>query len=651
MKRIFTILLMLVVLCVGEGYAQYNKRYIAWASRNMLASDNYKDAIDILNVLIRSDRNSYEAYYLRGYAKLGLGDLLGAESDLSAALEINPVYTEAYHYRGIVHAELGNYEDAVRDFTAAIDLRPDIAGSYYSRGVTHLRNKQWVKSLVDFDMVLRFTDKDAQTHINRGVALLGMRDTLGAHENFDLAIRTNRDYSEAYNQKATLLLQQERNEEALEMFNQAIRCDSTYLAPIFNRAITLCNLERYQEAIGDYRRVLELSPYTVSAYFNLAIIHSILGDYPKALENYNLVVEHAPENVKGYYNRAGVLSQMERNFEALADYTRAIELYPDFAGAYLQRAVVKDKLHDGAGASRDRAIADRKIAEYEERLEKDSEGLAMWADTSRSFNRLVSFESRMAERQLNKEEGTSSSLRGLYCWTVGAPESTRGHHYYSPLLEDAAVAKGENITFSNEPSTLSEEEISALDKRYEAEAYSSVEALFRRGISQLGVRQYTSAINILSEAIRLSPEDAMLHLARGVARAEMIEFISEVSGGSTIALDTDMALRSSTSKRTFNYDEAIADLNRAAELAPDFAYTYYNRGNLKALSGDMPGSYDDYSRALELAPELADAYFNRGLVQLYMKDVRKGTMDLSKAGELGIKDAYSIIKRYQNSNK
>ncbi|MBO5661216.1 MAG: tetratricopeptide repeat protein, partial [Tidjanibacter sp.] len=67
--------------------------------------------------------------------------------------------------------------------------------------------------------------------------------------------------------------------------------------------------------------------------------------------------------------------------------------------------------------------------------------------------------------------------------------------------------------------------------------------------------------------------------------------------------------------------------------------------------GDMPGAYEDYSRALELAPELADAYFNRGLVQLYMKDVRKGTMDLSKAGELGIKEAYSIIKRYQNSNK
>ena len=651
MKRVITILLLLVVLCVGESHAQYNKRYIAWASRNMLASDNYKDAIDILNVLIRSDRDSYEAYYLRGYAKLGLGDLLGAESDLSAALEINPVYTEAYHYRGIVHAELGNYEDAVRDFTAAIDLRPDIAGSYYSRGVTHLRNKQWVKSLVDFDMVLRFTDKDAQTHINRGVALLGMRDTLGAHENFDLAIRTNRNYSEAYNQKATLLLQEERNEEALAMFNEAIRCDSTYLAPIFNRAITLCNLERYEEAIGDYRRVLELNPYTVSAYFNLAIVHSILGDYPRALENYNQVVDHAPDNVKGYYNRAGVLSEMERNFEALADYTRAIELYPDFAGAYLQRAVVKDKLHDGAGASRDRAIANRKIAEYEERLEENSEELAMWADTSRSFNRLVSFESRMAERQLDKERGTNNTLRGLYRWTVGAPATTSNHHYYSPMLAEAAVANGENIAFSNEATTLTEEELTALDKRYEKEAYSSVEALFRRGISQLGVRQYTSAINILSEALRLSPDDAMLYLARGVARAEMIEFISQVSGGSTIALDSDMALRGTTHKRTFNYDEALADLNRAAELAPEFAYTYYNRGNLKALSGDMPGAYEDYSRALELAPELADAYFNRGLVQLYMKDVRKGTMDLSKAGELGIKEAYSIIKRYQNSNK
>ena len=162
------------------------------------------------------------------------------------------------------------------------------------------------------------------------------------------------------------------------------------------------------------------------------------------------------------------------------------------------------------------------------------------------------------------------------------------------------------------------------------------------------MRQYTSAINLLSEAIRLAPEDARLYLNRGVARAEMIDFISSVGFSERISIDSDMTLRTSH-KRTYNYDEAIADLSRAAELAPEVAYIYYNRGNLYALSGDMPAAYEDYTRALTLAPYLAEAYFNRGLVQLYMKDTQKGVMDLSKAGELGIKEAYGILKRYQKN--
>ena len=612
----------------------------------MLASDNYKDAINILNVLIRSDKESYEAYYLRGYAKLGLGDLLGAKSDLSRALEINPVYTEAFHYRGIVNAELGNYEDAVSDLTAAIELRPDIIGSYYSRGVTHMRNKQWVKSLLDFDKVLRVTDKDAQTHINRGISLLGLRDTLAAHESFDKAIRTNRDYTEGYNQKAMLLMSEGKDEEALEMYNKAIECDSTYMQPLFNRALVYCNLERYPEAIADFNRVLKIDPYITGAYFDLAIIYSRLGNYPAAIDNYNKVIEHNPENVKGYYNRAGVWLAMDREMEALGDYSKAIELYPDFANAYLQRAVVKDRIHDTAGASRDRAIAGRKIAEYEARLEEDAEGLNIYADTSRRFNQLVSFESRLAERKLIEESASNATLREMFRWSLGAPRTTEAHHYYSPLLEEAKVANDSLIVFSNEPTGLTEEQVAEVNERYESEAYNDTESLFRWAISQLTMRQYTSAINILSEAIRLAPTDAMLYLNRAVARAEMIEFISSVGMTERISIDSDMTLRSQ-SKRTYNYDEAIADLTRAAELAPDVAYIYYNRGNLYALSGDMPAAYDDYSRALAMAPYLAEAYFNRGLVQLLMKDTQKGAMDLSKAGEMGIKEAYDILKRYQ----
>ena len=57
---------------------------------------------------------------------------------------------------------------------------------------------------------------------------------------------------------------------------------------------------------------------------------------------------------------------------------------------------------------------------------------------------------------------------------------------------------------------------------------------------------------------------------------------------------------------------------------------------------------EDYTKAIELNPSFAEAYYNRGLVQIFLKDTRKGCLDMSKAGELGLQDAYRVLKLYGN---
>ena len=87
-------------------------------------------------------------------------------------------------------------------------------------------------------------------------------------------------------------------------------------------------------------------------------------------------------------------------------------------------------------------------------------------------------------------------------------------------------------------------------------------------------------------------------------------------------------------------------MTKAASLMPSFPFTYYNLGNLYCLSGDLPESINQYSKALDLYPAMGEAYYNRGLVLIYLKDKAKGCIDLSKAGELGVEDAYAVIKKY-----
>ena len=47
---------------------------------------------------------------------------------------------------------------------------------------------------------------------------------------------------------------------------------------------------------------------------------------------------------------------------------------------------------------------------------------------------------------------------------------------------------------------------------------------------------------------------------------------------------------------------------------------------------------------------MGNAYYNRALVLIFIKDREKGCIDLSRAGELGIKDAYSVINKYCKEN-
>ena len=55
---------------------------------------------------------------------------------------------------------------------------------------------------------------------------------------------------------------------------------------------------------------------------------------------------------------------------------------------------------------------------------------------------------------------------------------------------------------------------------------------------------------------------------------------------------------------------------------------------------------DDFRQALQLNPNLAEAYFNLGLTYIFSGNKAEGLKNLSKAGELGLYDAYSLIKRY-----
>ena len=75
-------------------------------------------------------------------------------------------------------------------------------------------------------------------------------------------------------------------------------------------------------------------------------------------------------------------------------------------------------------------------------------------------------------------------------------------------------------------------------------------------------------------------------------------------------------------------------------------FALYNMGNVYAKNGEIDKAIAAYSQAIRKDKDLAEAYFNRGLLYIYTGQKALANADLSKAGELGIVEAYNIIKRY-----
>ncbi len=654
-KIIIAIMLGAALLCGSRVRAQYNREYFFWMGQRCMMDNNYQEAIRTLNTLLRFDEEAYEGYFLRGIAKYNLDDLIGAEADFSTAIGKNPVYTQAYTYRAVTRSRLGNYDDALQDFREAIDLRPDLPGPYYSRGVTRLLNQQFKEAVEDFDQFIRQDNKVADAYICRGLSHLHLKDTVRAYADFDTAIRTNRENPNGYNRRGALYMQQERYAEAEKDFDKAVTCDSTFVLSFFNRALVYSSTNRPTQALADFDRVIALDTLNSLAYFNRAMLRTQVGDYNRALDDYDRVALYSPGNVLVYYNRAGVHTQLGNIEKAVEDYTSAIELYPDFANAYIYRGRLRELLRDSRGARQDRDTAQKKIAAYRSRLNDST--WSIYADTTQRFDRLLSFETKLSGNSFENITGHNGGredmrLLPLFKFTLMQPDTLPARNaYHLQRVEDFKQRAGNPcLTLSCRESDLTPDTLLLLDKELAQRLRTGTatwEVLFERGVTQSLIKQYTNSVNTYTLAIEQNPGNPFLYLNRSTTRAEMIDFISSIDNSyQQITIDSDPANRlNNNSKRTYNYDEAVADLNKAAKLFPDFAHTYYNRANLKALSGNLPEAFEDYTRAIERNPWFAEAYYNRGIIQIFMKDTRKGCLDLSKAGELGITEAYEVLKR------
>jgi hypothetical protein len=100
-----------------------------------------------------------------------------------------------------------------------------------------------------------------------------------------------------------------------------------------------------------------------------------------------------------------------------------------------------------------------------------------------------------------------------------------------------------------------------------------------------------------------------------------------------------------------DYDRAIADLTRAAELDQNFQAAYYNRGIIYSRKGDYDRAIVDFTWAIKVDPNYASAYYHRGIAYEAKGDRQRAKEDFAVERKLTVSDpAVSVRDRIGDLN-
>ena len=669
------ILLLSLLLCgTLMPKAQVNTDHMMQVGRNALYYSDYVLSIQYFNQVVNAKPYLYEPYFFRGLAKFYLDDYTGAEADCSEAISRNPFVVDCYQLRGLARVNQGKFEEAIGDYRNALDYAPGNEGLWHNLALCYANLKDYDTAVGVLDTMLRIMPGYAPALNMRAQVHIQQEDTLAALADLEASLKINKYDSEVYATRSLVYLQQERYEDAEDDLTYAIHLNpkSGYY---INRALTRYYRQDLRGAMGDYDLAIELDPNNVLGRYNRGLLRAQVGDDNRAIEDFNVVIEHEPDNTMAIFNRALLLMQTGDLSGAETDLDRVLEEYPRFLYGYQCRADVRRKQGNLKEAEQDELVVLRAQMEEQNRLlagdvnedgneDKDGdedENTRRESDRNiRKYRRMVVADDAVSDnpfasayRGKVQNRNVYVALQPLFALTyydkgneVG--RAIRYHRYLENVKRTRKLPLPLVVTASEQP--LDEEQIAFHFKDIDAQtanfASEDEEAIryFARGIDFYLVQDFEAAINDFTQAIIADGTLWLSYYARAVVRYKQMERerADEEGKHNVTSSPTDFMVDA----RLNDYQLILADLNKAVDLAPDFAYTYYNRGNVLSHLKDYRAAILSYDEAISLEPNLAEAYYNRGLTYIFLGENARGVADLSKAGELGLYSAYNLIKRF-----
>ncbi len=641
-------------LWLSTAEAQYNTDRLITIGRSALYYEDYVLSIQYFNQAITAKPYLYEPWFLRGAAKFHLDDFSGAEADCTEAIKRNPYVVNIYELRGLCRIKLEKYGEAIADYDEALHINPDNRPVWHNRVLCHIQNGNYEQALTQLDsMQARWSHYAPSYNMKADVYML-TKDTAQAITALEKSLELDPYDGSTWASRSIISLQRSEWKEAEEQLDHAIHLLPRKGGYYINRALARYNQNNLRGAMADYDMALEIEPNNFLGHYNRGLLRADVGDDNRAITDFDFVLHLEPDNMLALFNRAVLLDRTGDLQGAVRDYTKVIDEYPNFFTGILYRAQCYRRL----GMTQKAELEEFKV--YKSQLYQHLYGIqpqhGRRSQRKRSdidpdkYNQLVVADEQEPEREYQSDyrgrvqnRRADMQLMPMYVLTL-VPHQGEVNKLpmYEPLLDEQNRQQGRNIYVNSQHANLDGQQsadiFGYIDSLSTAiynvrTAAHTMPLLLARAVAFSTVQDYEAAANDLTTYLQIDSTAALALWQRAACQWRLIQI--GTGAAPLTALNSPLI------------QGVLIDLNHALRHSPDNGYLLYNRGCLYAQCEEYGKAIDDFTHALNANPHLAEAYYNRGICQLHTSHMNEGLQDLSKAGELGIYQAYSLIKKHK----
>lgn len=656
-KRILCIITLLCLSCILN--AQINYPHLINGTHLALSKENYKEAISELNQAIALRPDNFEPYYLRGYAKYCLEDFSGAINDFEKARTINPLYIKAFLHHGFCNMQMKNYGEAIRDFEDGLKIDPFDTDLFIARAAVYLQIGQYEKAIADYDFALGFKPElspatrsnMALAYVNRGIAKAHLKQYDDALADLDKAFHYDFLNAEIPFRRGLVQLQRGADAIATADFAKALKLDPKNPLYLYYHASALLETGDTINALNEYEQVNRLDPRNALTYFRRGVIYSVRNEFEKALEMYGLVTTINPDNIYGYFNRSLIYCEQKQWNKAETDLSKVLQLNPIFVGAWINRSFVRQEKGDFQGSRSDHQQALR-VIEARHGSNRDLEILYKQYTDSVYFDKITAFNADFVNGETRNKrpqysEGDILPFPDFVLTFIGEeeyPEIDKLPHTYLEqqlsLLNSSGILPVKLVLRIEDPYRSS--------RLYIDEAvFNTINDLELRNLFRGVIEQRNENFNHAEACYRRLSHDSELESYAILNRSVILSKIEhQMTTAKNSKLPPPSLIAGIKDTTAIDCTRIIDLLSNKLSNGTKSAFLWYNLANAYLQTKAYDRAIDAYGEALSLRPGLAEAYFNRALTLIYIGENALARSDLSKAGELGISEAYAVLKRF-----